>query len=147
MTDPVKLQFAAPKIEIDKYIYNVISNYGVTYDFDSPVPAAPRVFPVPTRRQHASVRSTSGLRPTDLTDQRTNRQTESVDRRRDSCSSSDEQDERTDTNADAHMSIDPPPSSDRPQSQGNGVPTIEITPEDYYTDDEFSHIFTGWSTQ
>jgi hypothetical protein len=131
MTEPVKLQFAVPKFEIDEFIYNVHDNSSDTSESYPPAPTSSRVCPVQTRRQ----RTGDGPR---TIDKQKNKQTDLLDRSHDSGSTSSKPDEGTDTSMDTH----PTPSSDRQQTPNDGVPSINVTPEDYYTDDDFSHIYT-----
>lgn len=143
MTEPIKLQFAVPKFEIDEFIYNVTNNRSETSELCPLTPDTARVCPMQTRRQRASNSSTNGPRPTDPTDRQTNRPTNSINRPTDSyCSSGDGQDEVSNTISHTHMSLDPPPSSDRHQMQDKSEPLIQLTPEDYYKDEEFSHMYT-----
>lgn len=135
MTEPVKLQFATPKLEIDEFIFNISptnSNDSLKTESSQPASAIPRACAVQTRRQRTGEGST--LLPT----------TDPVIVNRPSDSSSDEQglDEGTDS-GETHMSTNPPPSSaDRHETQEDCLPLIKITPEDYYTDDEFNHMYT-----
>jgi hypothetical protein len=120
MTEPIKLQFAVPQVEIDEFIYNITNNGSEMDESCPPAPAAFPVCPVQTRRQ-------------------THTRTDSMDQPTDNSSSTTY--EELDISIDTHMSTNPPSSSDRQQTQDHDVPLITITPEDYYADDEFSHMY------
>ena len=169
MSEPVRLEFAVPKPEIDDFIFKVSTgNVDPTDDTDRMTDeldtdandinrcrqtgegtdcelrsrGQPSVYAVQTRMQRANDVAANEPRPANLANRQVNRWNKSVGQPRDSSRCSDEQDKGTDASSTTHMSLDPPPSADRLQAHDDDRPLIHITPEDYYADDEFRHVYT-----